>query len=112
MQKIKRGNACATEVKAWGEEKDSRRSSSNSSISSQKRRRRRRRTKPSLSLDGKSIDRFFCRLASNSMEKKKSGERCSVSSPKLSSPLLELGWPQIEFALGGYCYDEASDHHS
>ena len=38
MQKIKRGNACATEVKAWGagEEKDSRRS-----ISSQKRRRRR-----------------------------------------------------------------------
>ena len=111
MQKIKRGNACATEVKAWGEEKDSRRSSSNSSISSQKRRRR-RRTKPSLSLDGKSIDRFFCRLASNSMEKKKV-ENDALSAPKLSSPLLlELGWPQIEFALGGYCYDEASDHHS
>ena len=110
MQKIKRGNACATEVKAWGEEKDSRRSSSNSSISSQKRRRR-RRTKPSLSLDGKSIDRFFCRLASNSMEKKKV-ENDALSALLSSLLLLELGWPQIEFALGGYCYDEASDHHS
>ena len=80
MQKIKRGNACATEVKAWGEEKDSRRSSSNSSISSQKRRRRRRRTKPSLSLDGKSIDRFFLPACIKFDGKEKSGERCSVSS--------------------------------
>ena len=46
------------------------------------------------------------------MEKKKV-ENDALSAPKLSSPLLlELGWPQIEFALGGYCYDEASDHHS
>ena len=97
MQKIKRGNACATEVKAWGEEKDSRRSSSNSSISSQKRRRR-RRTKPSLSLDGKSIDRFFCRLASNSMEKKKV-ENDALSAPKLSSLLLFLSWVGLRLNL-------------
>ena len=96
MQKIKRGNACATEVKAWGEEKDSRRSSSNSSISSQKRRRR-RRTKPSLSLDGKSIDRFFCRLASNSMEKKKVEN--DALSALLSSLLLFLSWVGLRLNL-------------
>ena len=109
MQKIKRGNACATEVKAWGEEKDSRRSSSNSSISSQKRRRR-RRTKPSLSLDGKSIDRFFFAGLHQIRWKRKKWR--TMLCQLLSSLLLELGWPQIEFALGGYCYDEASDHHS
>ena len=97
MQKIKRGNACATEVKAWGEEKDSRRSSSNSSISSQKRRRR-RRTKPSLSLDGKSIDRFFCRLASNSMEKKKV-ENDALSALLSSLLLFFLSWVGLRLNL-------------
>ena len=93
MQKIKRGNACATEVKAWGEEKDSRRSSSNSSISSQKRRRR-RRTKPSLSLDGKSIDRFFL-LLHQTLKREREDMPCQLSKALLGSAF------KIEFALGG-----------